>query len=348
MGTGALSLVELEIEARGLLDPVIYDYFAGGADDELTARENEAAFGWLRLLPRVLRGAGTRALAVNLLGTTALPVLIAPTTGHRLVHPDGEAATARAAADAGAIMIVSMLSSVAVEQVAAAGGPLWFQIYPQADRELTRALVARAEAAGCRALVVTVGAPVPGRLIRDLRNEFTESRTGFDHENLRDAEGRVRDLELGDDPRWSDIEWLRSVTSLPVVLKGVLHPADVRVALEHGVDALVVSNHGGRQLDGVAPTIELLPAIAEEVAGRVPLILDGGVRRGTDVVKACALGASAVAIGRPVVWGLAVDGVAGVAWVLDELRAELDRALALCGCASPVELTPDLVVARRR
>ncbi|MPZ80097.1 MAG: alpha-hydroxy-acid oxidizing protein [Actinophytocola sp.] len=349
MATSALSLVELEIEARGLLDPVTYDYFAGGADDELTARENEAAFAGLRLLPRVLRGAGTRSLEVTLLGTAAaLPVLIAPTTGHRLVHPDGEAATARAAAGAGAIMTVSMLSTVAVEQVAAAGGPLWFQLYLQADRALTRALVARAEAVGCLALVVTVDASVPGRLTRDLRNDCTEQRAELDHENLRDADGRVRDLELVADLRWTDIEWLRSVTSLPIVLKGVLHPADVRLALEHGVDALVVSNHGGRQLDGVMPTIEVLPAIAEEVAGRMPLILDGGVRRGTDVVKACALGASAVAIGRPVAWGLAVDGEAGVAWVLAELRAEMDRALALCGCASPVELTPDLVVRRPR
>ncbi len=348
MATSALSLVELEIEARGLLEPVVYDYFAGGADDELTARENESAFGRLRLLPRVLRGGGTASLECTLLGTRmSLPVLLAPTTGHRLVHPDGEAATARAAAAAGAVMIVSMLSTVAVEEVAAAGGPLWFQLYVQADRGFTRAVVARAEAAGCRALVVTVDAPVPGRHTRQLRSGFSETATGEQYENLRDADGRVRPVALAADLGWADIEWLRSVTSLPIVLKGVLHPADVRLAIENGANGIVVSNHGGRQLDGVAPTIELLPAVAEQVAGRVPVLLDGGVRRGTDVVKACALGASAVAIGRPVPWGLAVDGEAGVAWVLRTLRTEVERALALCGCASPAELTADLVVARR-
>jgi 4-hydroxymandelate oxidase len=347
MPTSALSLAELEAEARGLLDPAVYDYFAGGADDELTLRENEAAFARLRLLPRVLRGAAQRSLEVTVAGSRAsLPVLIAPTAGHRLLHPDGDAATARAAATAGTIMIVSMLAAVPVEEVAAAGGPLWFQLYVQADRGFTRHVVARAEAAGCRALVVTVDTPVSGRHTRDLRSGFMELGPGQEYENLRDADGRVRGIRLATDLRWSDIDWLRSVTALPVVLKGVLHPADVRLAIEHGAGGLVVSNHGGRQLDGVAPTIELLAAVADAAAGRVPLVLDGGVRRGTDVVKACALGASAVAIGRPAAWGLAVDGEAGVGWVLETLRSEVDRALALCGCASPVELTPDLVVPR--
>jgi len=343
----ALSLVELEIAARHRMDPVLYDYFAGGADDELTARANETVLVGLRLLPRVLRAGGAPRLDLTLLGTPAsLPVLLAPTAFHRLVHRDGEAATARAAAAAGAIMIVSMASTVAIEDVAAAGGALWFQLYVQSDRGFTESIVRRAEAAGCRALVVTVDSPVFGRHIRDLRNDFTDLPPGMRCENLRDDEGRVRDIEFAAGLGWPDVEWLRSVTTLPVVLKGVLHPADARLAVEHGAAAVMVSNHGGRQLDTAATTIDALPAVADAVAGRVPVLLDGGVRRGTDVVKACALGAAAVAVGRPVVWGLAVDGEAGVGWVLATLRAELSRALALCGADTVADLTPDLVVTR--
>jgi 4-hydroxymandelate oxidase len=339
-----LSLAELADAARECLDPVRYDYFAGGADGELTVRANEAVFTRLRLLPRVLRGSGVRTLDVTLAGTPASsPVLIAPTAFHRLAHPDGEVATARAAAATGAIMILSMASTVGVEDVAATGATLWFQLYLHKDRAFTAAVVKRAEAAGCRALVVTVDSPVFGRHTRDLRNGFTDLPPGLVCENMRDTDGTVRDIEfaaLG----WDDVDWLRSVTGLPIVVKGVLHPADALLAVEHGVAAIVVSNHGGRQLDSAVTTVEALPAIADAVAGRVPLVLDGGVRRGTDVVKACALGAAAVAIGRPVVWGLALAGAAGVGWVLSTLRDELDRALALCGADSVDALTPDLVV----
>jgi 4-hydroxymandelate oxidase len=339
------SLSELENAARERLDPVRYDYFAGGADDELTVRANEAVFTRLRLLPRVLRGSDSRTLDVTLAGTTASsPVLIAPTAFHRLVHPDGEVATARAAAETGTIMIVSMASTVAVEDVAATGATLWFQLYLQPDRGFTAAVVKRAEAAGCRALVVTVDSPTFGRHTRDLRNGFTDLPPGFACENMRAEDGSVRDIEFAAGFRWEDVDWLRSVTGLPIVVKGVLHPADALLAVEHGVAAIVVSNHGGRQLDTAVTTVEALPAIADAVAGRVPLVLDGGVRRGTDVVKACALGAAAVAVGRPIVWGLALDGAAGVGWVLSTLRDELDRALALCGADSVEALTPDLVV----
>lgn len=340
-----LSLTELADAARERLEPARYDYFAGGADDELTARANEEVFTRLRLLPRVLRGNRGRTLAVTLAGTPAsCPVLIAPTAFHRLAHPDGEVATAHAAAATGTIMTVSMASTVAVEDVAATGAALWFQLYPQSDRGFTTALVKRAEAAGCRALVVTVDSPVFGRHTRDLWNGFTDLPRGFVCENMRDADGVVRDIEFVEGLTWSDLDWLRSVTGLPVVVKGVLHPGDAALAVEHGVAAIVVSNHGGRQLDTAVTAVEALPAIADAVGGRVPLIVDGGVRRGTDVVKACALGADAVAIGRPVVWGLALDGAAGVEWVLSTLRTELDRALALCGACSVAELTPELVV----
>jgi len=241
-------------------------------------------------------------------------------------------------------MILSMASTVAVEDVAATGATLWFQLYLQSDRAFTAALVKRAEAAGCRALVVTVDSPVFGRHVRDLRNGFTDLPPGFACENMRDADGSVRDIEFAAGLGWPDLDWLRSVTGLPVVVKGVLHPDDARLAVEHGAAAIIVSNHGGRQLDTAVPTLEALPAVAGAVGGRVPLILDGGVRRGTDVVKACALGAAAVAVGRPVVWGLALDGAAGVEWVLTTLRDELDRALALCGADSVAALTPELVV----
>jgi 4-hydroxymandelate oxidase len=339
-----LSLAELADAARERLDPVRYDYFAGGADDELTARANEAVFTRLRLLPRVLRGSRARTLDVVLAGTPASsPVLIAPTAFHWLAHPDGEVATARAAASTGTIMILSMASTFAIEDVAATGATLWFQLYLQSDRAFTAAMVSRAEAAGCRALVVTVDSPVFGRHMRDLRNGFTDLPPGLACENMRDVDGVVRDIEFAS-LGWDDVDWLRSVTGLPIVVKGVLHPADALLAVEHGVAAIVVSNHGGRQLDSAVTTVEALPAIADAVAGRVPLVLDGGVRRGTDVVKACALGAAAVAIGRPVVWGLALAGAAGVDWVLSTLRDELERALALCGADSVDALTPDLVV----
>lgn len=340
-----LSLEELADAARERLDPVWFDYFVGGADDELTLRANEDVFRRVRLLPRVLRGTLTRTLVTTIAGTSASsPVLIAPTAFHRLAHPDGEVATARAAAATGTVMIASMASTVAIEDVAATGATLWFQLYFQLDRAFTAAVVHRAEAAGCRALVVTVDSPVFGRRVRDLRNGFPDLPTGFVCENMRDASGALRGVEFDAGPDWADLDWLRSVTVLPVVVKGVLHPGDARLAVEHGAAAIIVSNHGGRQLDRAVTTLEALPAIVSAVGGRVPLILDGGVRRGTDVVAAGALGASAVAVGRPVVWGLAVDGAAGVEWVLTQLRDELDRALALCGAGSLAALTPDLVV----
>jgi 4-hydroxymandelate oxidase len=313
----------------------------------VTLRANEAGLARLALVPRVLRGAAELRLETTLLGArAALPVLLAPTAFHRLAHPDGERATARAAAAAGAIMIVSMASTVSIEEVAAAApeANLWFQLYVQPDLAFTEAIVRRAEAAGCSALVVSVDSPVFGHRERDLRNGFADLPPGVCCENLRDP------LD-GDEPRpiafaplsWEHVDWLRETTALPIALKGVMHPEDARLALERGVDALVVSNHGGRQLDTVPAAVDLLGPIADVVGTRVALVLDGGIRRGTDIVKACALGASAVAIGRPVVWGLAVAGEDGVAAVLGLLGDELRRALALCGCSSVGELGRELL-----
>jgi 4-hydroxymandelate oxidase len=335
----ALSLRELEDEARRRLDPAVYDFFAGGAEDEVTVRANEAAFARIGLVPRVLRGGRARELAVTLLGRrAALPVVVAPTAFHRLAHPDGELATGRAAAKAGVVMVVSMASTVAVEEIAETGADLWFQLYVQPDLGFTEQLVRRAEAAGCTALVVSVDSPVFGRRERDLRNGFLDLPSGMACAHM---DGRA--IAFRPDLSWDHIDWLRSVSTLPIVLKGVVHPEDARLAVGHGIDALAVSNHGGRQLDTMPATVELLPQVVGAVGGTIPLLLDGGVRRGTDVVKALALGADAVAIGRPVLWGLAVAGEDGVTRVLELLRAELDLALALCGCRSPGDLSPDLV-----
>jgi 4-hydroxymandelate oxidase len=351
-----LSLRELELEAQRRLDPAVYDYFAGGADDEITVRSNETAFAHIGLLPRVLCGAGPAALETTILGChLSMPVLISPTAFHKLADPEGERATARAAAAAGTVMMVSMASTVAIEEVAAVARDgedgersLWFQIYLQPDRGFTASMIRRAEVAGCSAIVVTVDSPAFGRRERDLRNGFHDLPPGMCCENLREpmsgeSRGRVRKIVFSTEFSWKDIEWLRQVTEMKIVLKGIVHPEDAKLAVRHGVDAVLVSNHGGRQLDTVPATIGLLPAMVDAVEGRIPLLLDGGIRRGTDALKALALGANAVAIGRPVLWGLALAGEAGVAQVLEILRSELDRAVTLCGCSSVHDLTPGLL-----
>jgi 4-hydroxymandelate oxidase len=338
-----MNVRDFEAAARDRLEPAHYDYFAGGAGDEVTLRANEAAFARLALVPRVLRGSAKPQTGVTLLGSRAsVPVLVAPTAFHRLADPEGERATARAAASAETIMIVSMASTVAVQEVAEAGAELWFQLYIQPDLAFTETIVRRAEAAGCRALVVTVDSPLRGRHERDERNGFLDLPAGLCCENLRDGP-RVRPIVMSPEISWAHVDRVREMTGLPIVVKGVLHPADARAALDHGVSALVVSNHGGRQLDTVPATIDVLPEIVAEVGGAVPVLLDGGVRRGTDVLKALALGAAAVAVGRPVIWGLAAGGERGAARVLDLLRSEVEEALVLCGCGSVEELEPSMV-----
>ncbi|GLZ35218.1 alpha-hydroxy-acid oxidizing enzyme [Lentzea sp. NBRC 105346] len=349
---GPVNVREFEALARAALDPVRHDYFASGAQDEITLRANEEAFRRLELVPRILRGAGEPRLDVTVLGChTSMPILLAPTAFHRLAHADGELATARAAATQGVIMIAAMLSTVPIEDIAAESRKtaadlepnLWFQLYLQPDLGFTEAIVRRAEAAGCRAIVLTCDSPALGRNERNDRNDFHQLPDGMKCPNLREQDGEVRNVVLSPAISWQHVEWLRKITPLPIVLKGVLHHADARLAVEHGVDALIVSNHGGRQLDTTPATIGQLPFIAEEVDGRIPILLDGGVRRGTDVVKALALGAAAVAVGRPVVWGLAADGEAGVSRVLELLRTELANALTLCGCDSPAAAKSELI-----
>lgn len=353
------ALTDLHRRARDRLDPAAYDFFAGGAGDETALGENEAAFDRLALLPRVLTGAALRDLSLTLFGDRlSMPVLVSPTAFHRLAHPEGERATARATAAAGTVLVTSMASTVAVAEVAAAArevradAPVWFQLYLQPDPGVTAELVRRAERAGCTALVVTVDSPVFGRRERDARNGFLDLPAGLAAENMRGLPGamddRPRDIAMSPALSWADLRRLRELTALPIVLKGVLHPADAARAVTEGVDGLLVSNHGGRQLDVAPATIEALPRIATAVAGRVPVLLDGGIRRGDHAALALALGATAVGVGRPALWGLAAEGEAGVRQVLELLRAELDHVLALCGADGPAGLAPDQVVARGR
>ena len=334
---------DFEEAARARLDPVYYDYFASGAQDELTVAANEAAFRRHTLIPRILRGSGAPRLDTTLLGTAAsMPVLIAPTAFHRLACVDAEVATGRAAATADVTMIAAMLSTVTIEEIAATGAKLWFQLYIQPDLAFTESLVRRAEAAGCRALVVTVDSPALGRNERGDRNDFHDLPPGISCANMR-GDGNVRQVVLSPEISWWHVDWLRGTTALPILLKGVLHPDDAEIAVERGVDGLIVSNHGGRQLDTTPASLDRLAVIADRVAGRVPLLLDGGVRRGTDVAKALALGAQAVALGRPVLWGLAVAGEAGVVTMLELLRTELTNVLTQLGAGTPADLTRDQV-----
>jgi 4-hydroxymandelate oxidase len=341
---GVVALCDYEAVARQRVNDNAWAYIAGGSADEITLRDNRTAFDRIRLQSRVLadlRGADTR---LTLFGQEmAYPILLAPVAFHRLVHPEGELATAFGAAAMGATMVASSQASATLEQIAAStAAPLWFQIYVQHDRGFTEHLLRRAEAAGYRAIVVTVDAPVSARN-REQRAGFALP-PGIEAANLRDlppmppgraglAESDVFRGLLDGAPTWRDIAWLRSLTRLPLLLKGILSPADARRAVEAGADGIVVSNHGGRSLDTLPPSIEALPRIADAVGGRVPLLLDGGVRRGTDVLKALALGARAVLVGRPILHGLAVGGPVGVAHVLKILRTELEIAMALTGCA---------------
>ncbi len=337
------NVAQYEEAARALLTPAVYDYYAGGAEDELTLRWNEAAFRQFALRPRVLVDVSRIDPSVELLGDRlAFPVLLAPTAFQRLAHPDGELATARAAAAAGTVFVSSTLSTFTIEEIAAATQRLWLQLYVFRDRAITRSLVERAEAAGCQAISLTVTVPVQGNRERDAHNRFAlppgieiANFTGLRQSRLPDANAsRLNafiDEEFDPSLSWRDIEWLRSITKLPIVLKGIMAPEDGVLAVEHGAAAVVVSNHGGRQLDSGEPTLFALPRIADAIGGRIPVLMDGGVRRGTDVVKALCLGATAVMIARPYLWGLAIGGQRGVADVLGLLRAEVERTLALLG-----------------
>jgi 4-hydroxymandelate oxidase len=331
-------------------------YVSGGATDERTLRENCAAFQRILLRTCVLQdltGGHTRQVLFG--QTFDFPIILAPVAFQKLFHQDGELATAVGASAVQAGMVVSTQASVALEDIARhSTGPRWFQLYIQPDRGFTRDLVRRAEAAGYGALVVTVDAPVSGLRNREQRAGFALP-PGVDAVNLRGMRAATSQpgapngaLLLGGPllasaPTWQDLDWLRSLTSLPVLIKGVMTADDAAQAVAAGIGGIIVSNHGGRTLDTQPATIDALPEIADAVAGRVPVLLDGGIRRGTDVFKALALGAAAVLIGRPYIYGLAAAGAAGVSHVVQILRAELEVAMALTGCRDLAAIGPGAI-----
>jgi 4-hydroxymandelate oxidase len=353
-----LTIDEYESPARRRLPADVWDFLAGGSGAEATVAANRAAFGRLALRPRVLVDVSTCDLAVDLLGARlAAPVGIAPMAYHRLVHPDGELATARAASAAGLLFVVSAFASQRLEDIASvATGPLWLQLYWLRRQEVLTDLLKRAEGLGYRAIVLTVDAPRMGRRLRDLRNSFaippdvmavnvypevmatsSVSRPG------ESAIERHAQHEFDSSITWRDLAWLREQTSLPLVMKGILTAEDARLAVEHGVSAVIVSNHGGRQLDGAIASLAALPEVVAAVDGQCPVLLDGGVRSGADALKALALGARAVLLGRPVLWGLATGGADGARAVLDLLVTELDNVMALCGRPRVADLDPSVV-----
>jgi L-lactate dehydrogenase (cytochrome)/(S)-mandelate dehydrogenase len=368
--------------AQRALPRPIFDFADGGAEDEYTRRRNEAAFGEIELLPRPLSGSAARDLSISLFGSRlSLPLIIGPAGLAGLFWPDGERAVARAAHAAGTAFCLSHGSVATLEDVAATGAaPRWMQVFIYKDRGFTRELAERAAKSRYDALVLTIDNQMLGNRERDIRNGFTiPPRFGLsglagmalkakwlwrmrreikritfgnyvrpgESADMRTLAGRMASL-LDPAMSWKDVDELRKAWSGPILLKGILHPEEAKAALDHGIDGLIVSNHGGRQLDGTPAAIDVLPGIVATVDGRIPLLIDGGVRRGSDIVKALALGATACLVGRPQLWGLAVAGEAGVAHMLDIYRREIDRVMGLCGVARIGDIHADMIFRRAR
>jgi 4-hydroxymandelate oxidase len=357
--TRPINLFDYQTLANQQLSPMARDYYASGSWDEITLRDNRAAFERYKLRPRMLVDVSQRDLSTQILGQSLqLPILIAPMAFQCLAHPEGEIATAKAAATLGSVMVLSTLSTQSMEDVASAKNetPQWFQLYVHRDRALTRALVERAHAAGFQALCLTVDAPVLGKREKDMHNQFVLP-PDMELANLSTLKELQIPYESGESGlfayfleqinpalTWADLEWLQSLSPLPVVVKGILRGDDARRAVERGAKAVIVSNHGGRQLDGAIASIDALSDVVAAVGDKVDVLIDGGIRRGTDVLKALALGAKAVLLGRPVLWGLTIGGEAGVQHAIELLRDELDLAMALSGCAKLQDIDSSLVV----
>ncbi|MBM3694971.1 MAG: alpha-hydroxy-acid oxidizing protein [Actinobacteria bacterium] len=349
-----LDLENLEHRAQERLSATMYAYFAGGADDETTLADNTAAWKRIRLLPRVMRDVSAVSIATEVLGTPlGMPILVGPWAFQGLAHPEGETATAKGAAAAGTAMVVSTVATTSLEDVAVAApaAPRWFQFYLLRDRLMSEDLLHRAAAAGYRAVVMTVDKlPVPGRRRRLAADRFSlPERTvipnfGYVVPEGKDTgpDGYLRGL-LDPSVTFDDLSWACAECRLPLVVKGVLSPEDAVAAVEAGASGLIVSNHGGRQLDGAVATADALRAVVDAVAGRVPVLVDGGIRSGADVLKALAIGASAVLVTRPVIWGLVVHGAPGVEAVLHELAAELAHAMALCGARDVADVDRGII-----
>jgi len=333
----------LEAEARARLPPAVFDYFAGGSGEESSLADNLAAWARIRLRPRILRDVSSVDTSLSLLGSQlSSPILVAPSAFHSLAHPDAELATARATRDAGSLLVLSSRSSRRIEDVASLAGPWWFQVYVFRDRSLTRSLVQRAASSGARALVLTADTPYVGRKRRNRgdsslplpEEDFLANLQGLSHREL---------AEQAPDVTFADISRLRDDSGLPVLVKGVLRADDALECLHHGAAGLIVSNHGGRQLDGALATADALPEVLQAVQGRVPVLVDGGLRSGSDVLRALSLGASAVLLGRPILWGLATGGADGVRRVLESLREDTALAMALAGASSLSGVGPELL-----
>ena len=348
-----LTISDYETRAREIIPGDVFNRMFGtyGAHDWVSNTNNVAAFDAIKLRPRVLVGVGHRELSTEVMGQQlSFPVMIAPADHHTRAHPQGELASAKAAGALGTIMAIATGSGYSIEEVAeAATGPLWFQLYFLRDRELDKILVQRAQRAGYGALLLTVDTPVPHSTPRQYRySYFLETERiwknfeGIDRPNLPKKDDVAASWELS--LSWSDLEWLRSVTSMPFIIKGIQTAEDARLCLEHGVDGLVVSNHGGHGVEGTKGTIEMLPEVVDAVGDRVEVFLDGGIRRGADVLKSLALGAKAVFVGRAIFWGLAVGGEAGASRALEILRDELDVAMGMCGVRDVKSVDRSLVV----
>ncbi|MFP5224712.1 MAG: alpha-hydroxy acid oxidase [Actinomycetota bacterium] len=350
----AYNIEDLHSIARERLSSPVYGYFAGGAGDELTLRDNIEAFQRIKIAYRTMIDISAASMKTSLLGIDlSMPIILAPTALHRMAHEEGEIATAKAAAEAGTLMTLSTISSVPLEEVAAAAphGKRWFQLYLFNTPEQTETLIARAEAAGYGAIVLTADAPILGRRERDLRLGFSlpdgvqavhfdlVPRSTFSPEEPPTIGAFIHQPDLS----WAHLAWIRERTQLPIILKGIVRGDDAEKARDAGIAAVWVSNHGGRQLDTSIATADALPEVVARVGGQLPIIMDGGIRRGTDVLKALAMGADAVAVGRAQLWGLAAGGRDGVALALRMLRDEFAQAMALAGAVTLGDLTPDLL-----
>lgn len=334
MDEPVVSVDDYERIARAKLPAEVYDYFAGGAGEEWSLRANIAAFDRWVIRPRVLVGVEERDTSSDVLGThVSFPVLVAPWAFQHMADPEGDVATARGAARAGTIMVLSATASHRLDDVArATEAPKWFQLYVYRDRGFSKEMLRRAYELGFGAVVFTVDVPVIGKRERDRRNELDMP-----------IEGPGQELDFDPAISWDDLAWIRDVAPVPLLIKGILTAEDARIAMDHGVDGIVVSNHGGRQLDGAPAALDALVEVVDAVEGRTTVLMDGGIRRGADVLKAIGLGAQAVMVGRPVVWGLAAAGAEGVAHVLEILREEFDLAMALSGCRSVSDIGRRLV-----
>jgi isopentenyl diphosphate isomerase/L-lactate dehydrogenase-like FMN-dependent dehydrogenase len=351
------SLYEIELAAEEKLTKDIYDYYAGGAGDELTLHRNCRAYDRFQLVPQVLSGIQTSDLSVKILGTSlAFPIIGAPMAFQCLGHEDGELATAQALNEMGLVFTCSVLSTISLEEISTKiDGSQWFQIYIFKDREITRDLIRRAESSGYRAIILTVDVPIMGYRERDNRNQFClppsiiaanliKYQGGYKKLSSKSNFSAIKmftDNQFDASLTWKDIDWLKSQTTLPIIIKGILRPSDAVKAIDYGADAIIVSNHGGRQLDSTCSTIEVVSLIAKQVKNRIPVLLDGGIRRGSDILKALAMGADSILLGRPLLWGLSLAGAEGVCEVLKILKRELMETMILCGYSSIAELKED-------